>query len=146
MAKYITTPFGVKTSGARTNPDKTQIALTYDILSEGEIEGLSEGLASVFLNDVPIIDSLANEIVKIRRTSVSTTSNNTTITSSTFGDIRTLRHNNLTGLGLGGRTILVENARAKTTIASGTAGSTQVTTSSAFFTNIMISSLKMDKL
>ena len=39
MAKYTSTPFGVKTQGARTNPDKTQIALTYDILSEGEIEG-----------------------------------------------------------------------------------------------------------
>ena len=146
MAKYTSKPFGVKTQAARSNPDKTQVALTYDILSEGEIEGLSNGLSSVFLNDVPIIDSLANEIVKIRRATVSTTASSTTITSTTFGDIRTLSHNNLSGLGLGGRTVLVEKARAKTAIASGTAGSTQVTTSSAFFNNLMISSLKNSKL
>ena len=146
MAKYIYTPFGVKTQSARSNPDKTQIALTYDILSEGEIEGLSDGLASVFLNDVPVIDSLANEIVKVRRATVSTTASTNTITSTTFGDIRTLSHNNLSGLGLGSRLVLVEKARAKATDASGTAGSTQVTTSSSFFTNIMISSLRNSKL
>ena len=145
MAKYIYTPFGVKTQSARSNPDKTQVALTYDILSEGEIEGLENGLASVFLNDVQIIDSLANEIVKVRRATVSTTASSTTITSTTFGDIRALSHNNLSGLGLGGRTVLVEKARAKTSIASGTAGSTQVTTSSNFFNNLMISSLKNSK-
>ena len=46
MAKYTSRPFGVKTQAARSNPDKTQVALTYDILSEGEIEGLSNGLSS----------------------------------------------------------------------------------------------------
>ena len=40
MAKYITAPFGVKSDSDRANPDKTQQCLTYDILSEGEIEGL----------------------------------------------------------------------------------------------------------
>ena len=142
MAKYTSTPFGVKTQSARSNPDKTQVALTYDILSEGEIEGLSDGLASVFLNDVPVIDKLANEIVKIRRTTVNTTAGSNQVTSSEFGEIRTLSHNNLSGKALGQRQVVIEKAGATTAVASGTAGSTTVTTSSSFFTSTMINGIR----
>ncbi len=142
MAKYISSPFGNKSNSDRSSPDKTQVALTYDILSEGEIEGLSDGLASVFLNDVPIIDKIANNIIKIRRTTTNTTANNTTISSSVFGDIRTLTHNNLSGLSLGSRGIVLEKAHSTTAVASATAGTTTVTTSSAFFTSEAIRSLR----
>ena len=142
MAKYTSTPFGVKTQAARSNPDKTQVALTYDILSEGEIEGLSDGLASVFLNDVPVIDKLANEIIKIRRTTVNTTAGSNQVTSSEFGEIRTLSHNNLSGKALGQRQVVIEKAGATTAVASGTAGSTTLTTSSSFFTSTMINGLR----
>ena len=145
MAKYTSTPFGVKTQAARSNPDKTQVALTYDILSEGEIEGLSDGLASVFLNDVPVIDKLANEIVKIRRTTVNTTAGSNQVTSSEFGEIRTLSHNNLSGKALGQRQVVIEKAGATTAVASGTAGSTTLTTSSSFFTATMINGIRTTK-
>ena len=121
MAKYTSSPFGNKPTFDRTSPNKTQVALVYDILSEGEIEGLSDGLASVFLNDTPLIDKLANEIVKSRTTTVNTTANNTTISSSVFGEIGALSHNDLTGLNLGPRLVLIEKGHSTTSTASATA-------------------------
>lgn len=146
MAKYITTPFGVKSDSDRANPDKTQQCLTYDILSEGEIEGLENDLASVFINDVPIIDKVAVELIKPRTTTADTTSGSATITSAQFGTIAALKSNNLTGLNIGTRHVMVEKAGAKGTgIASATAGTKTVTTSSSFFTTALLTSLRNPK-
>ena len=67
MAKYTSEPFGVKFRTDLNRPDKDQFATTYDILSEGPIEGLSNGLASIFINDVPLIQTQAEDILKPRR-------------------------------------------------------------------------------
>ena len=143
MAKYISVPFGVKDASDRKQPDKTQQCLTYDILSEGEIEGLDNDLASVFVNDIPLIDKGAVAIVKARSTTADTTAGTATITSSEFGEIRTATSNNLTGLSLGARTVMVEKAGKKGTgIASATAGTKVVTTSSAFFTAALLTSIR----
>tara|TARA_B100000963_G_scaffold117562_1_gene102337 strand:+ start:4133 stop:9145 length:5013 start_codon:yes stop_codon:yes gene_type:complete len=147
MAKYITAPFGVKTNSDRANPDKTQQCLTYDILSEGEIEGLENDLASVFINDVPVIDKIAVELVKSRTTTADTTSGSATITSAQFGTIAGLKSNNLTGLNIGKRHVVVEKAGAKGTgIASATAGTNLVTTSSSFFTTALLRSIRAQKV
>ena len=79
MAKYTSKPFGNKSVSDRRSPNKTQIAAAYDILSEGEIEGLVNGLASVFINDVAVIDTLAHEIVKNRNVTLDTTANTATV-------------------------------------------------------------------
>ena len=143
MAKYTSRPFGTKTQGDRSTPNKTQIAAAYDILSEGEIEGLADGFASVYINDVPVIDSLANEIVKNRNLVLNTTANNTTISSSVFGAVGGLTNNNATGLSLGIRYVLLEKAGKKGTgIASATKDSNTITTSSNFFTTELIASLR----
>ena len=121
MAKYTSKPFGTKSQSDRSSPNKTQIAAAYDILSEGEIEGLANGFASVYVNDVPIIDTLANEIVKDRRIPLSTTASSTTVSSTVFNEVNQLNNNNKTGLALGSRHILIEKAGAKGTgIASAT--------------------------
>ncbi len=142
-AKYISRPFGQKSIFDRRRPDKTQTAIAYDILSEGEIEGLDNDLASVFINDVPIVDAVAVEITKSRVISLDTTASSTSVTDSVFGTIRNLSSNNKTGLALGDRTIAIEKAGKKGTgIANATADSYTVTTSSSFFTADLVNSLK----
>ena len=143
MAKYISKPFGFKSSPDRQNPDKTQIAAAYDILSEGEIEGLANGFASVFVNDIPVIDTAANEIIKNRQVLLSTTASSNSVSHAQIGTIGTLSNNNLTGLSLGPRYILIEGAAKKGTgIASATVNTNTVTTSSSFFTSTLITTLK----
>ena len=61
MAKYTSRPFGSKSVGDRSNPDKTQVAAAYDILSEGEIEGLSDGFSSIYINAVSYTHLRAHE-------------------------------------------------------------------------------------
>ena len=141
MSNY-TKPFGIKSQSDLLNPDKTQHAATYDVLSEGEIEGLANGLSSVFINDVPIIDIAAQEITKNRNFTVNTTANNSGITNSEFGVIDALQNNNVVGLNLGRRHVWIEKAGKKGTgIASGSAGGYKITTSSSFFTQALIDSL-----
>ena len=65
MAKYTSEPFGVKTKGDLARPEKDQFATTYDILSEGPIEGLDNGLSSIFINDIPLIQEQAENILAI---------------------------------------------------------------------------------
>ena len=138
MAKY-TKPTIV--SNSRRHPDKEQHAVVYDILSEGPIEGLANGFASIFINDVPFIDNIANEIMKPRRVILSTTAGSANITHSQFGEINSLTLNNKSGLDLGSRTVTIVGAEKQGTgIASMTAGSDTVTTSSSFFTSDMVNS------
>ena len=147
MAKYTSKPFGTKTQTDRSTPNKTQVAAAYDILSEGEIEGLANGFASVYVNDVPIIDTLANEIVKNRKITLNTTANSTTVSSSVFNDVNQLSNNNKSGLSLGGRHILIEKAGKKGTgIASAIKDSNTITTSSSFFTSSILSSIRNGRI
>lgn len=46
----------VSVDSSSSNLTKEQYAIVYDLISEGEIEGLVQGPASVFLNDVPLMD------------------------------------------------------------------------------------------
>ena len=143
MAKYTSKPFGTKSVSDRSTPNKTQVAAAYDILSEGEIEGLADGFASVYINDVPIIDTLANEIVKPRNITLDTTGGVATVSNSIFGEINALSNNNVTGLALGTRYILIEKAgKYGSAIASATKDSQTITTSSSFFTAELLSDLR----
>ena len=139
MAKYTSEPFGVKLKSDLRRPDKDQFATTYDILSEGPIEGLSNGLASIFVNDVPLIQAQAENILKPRRFKANVTAGNGTITHAQFGEIDALSYQNRTGLSLGIRKVAIEKAGAKGTgIASATIHEKTVTTSSAYFTATML--------
>ena len=44
-------------SNDRITPNREQSAVIYDMLSEGPIQGLHNGLNSVYLNGVPLIDA-----------------------------------------------------------------------------------------
>ena len=50
MAKYTSEPFGVKGRVDLARPEKDQFATTYDILSEGPIEGLANGFRNRIYN------------------------------------------------------------------------------------------------
>ena len=145
MAKYTSEPFGVKNSGDLRRADKDQFATTYDILSEGPIEGLDNGLSSVFINDVPLIQQQAENILKPRRFKATTTATNTTVTHAQFGEIDSLSYQNKTGLSLGKRKVAIEKAGAKGTgIASATVDETIVTTSADFFTTLMLAQCRQN--
>ena len=138
-SKYTARAFGTKNSYDLVSPDKDQTAIVYDLLAEGPIAGLSNDLASVYYNDVPLVDSANNEILKPRKFTVTTVAAQTTITASEFGTIRTLSYNNKSGIGIGARAISIVGAGTKGTgIASITAGSSKVTTSSNYFTQTLI--------
>jgi len=138
-SKYSTRAFGQKSTVDLKSPNKEQTAIVYDLLAEGPIAGLVNDLSSVYYNDVPLIDSANNDILKPRKFTANTTANNTSITATEFGVIRTLSYNNRSGLGIGGRVISITGAGTKGTgIASITAGSSKVTTSSNYFTQTLI--------
>ncbi len=61
-----------------------QTAVVYDLLSEGDIEGLKNGPASIYFNGTPIIDpnSDAYKSLKNRRGTCTTTADSTTVTVS----------------------------------------------------------------
>ena len=61
-----------------------QTAVVYDLLSEGDIEGLKDGFASIYFNGTPIIDpnSDAYKRLKNRRGTATTTADSTTVTVS----------------------------------------------------------------
>ena len=139
MAKYTSQPFGVKDRDDLKRPEKDQFATTYDILSEGPIEGLANGLSSIFINDIPLIQEQAENILKPRRFRANVTGSTATITNAEFGAIDALSFQNKTGLSLGARKIAIEKAGAKGTgIASATADEFTVTTSSSYFTATML--------
>jgi len=135
--KYINTPFAVKTG--LTSPDKEQTAIVYDLLTEGPIEGLVNGKASVYYNDVPLVESGNLNIIKSRKFTVNTTAADAEVVSTEFGVIRQLTYNNKTGLSIGERSCVIAGAGTKGTgLASMTAGSRVVTTSSNYFTQAMV--------
>ena len=144
-SKYSTRPFGTKSTYDLQSADKEQTAIVYDLLSEGPIYGLANGTASVYYNDVPLVDSANHNIIKPRKGTVTTTASSTTVTGSIFGDILALSYNNKSGLNIGARYIVIEGAGAKGTgIASITAGSSTVTTSSSYFTSSMLAQKATD--
>ena len=64
-SKYSTRVFGQKTTTDLINPDKDQVAVVYDLLAEGPIQGLvNDSLSSVFYNDVPLVDDANANILK----------------------------------------------------------------------------------
>ena len=138
-SKYSTRGFGTKATYDLKSPNKEQTAIVYDLLAEGPIAGLSNDLSSVYYNDVPLIDSVNNEILKPRKFTANTTANSTSVVATEFGTIRTLSYNNKSGLSIGGRVISIVGAGTKGTgIASISAGSSKVTTSSNYFTQTII--------
>ena len=138
-SKYSTRGFGTKATYDLKSPNKEQTAIVYDLLAEGPIAGLANDLSSVYYNDVPLIDSVNNDILKPRKFTANTTANSTSVSASEFGTIRTLSYNNKSGLSIGDRIISIVGAGTKGSgIASISAGSSKVTTSSNYFTQTLM--------
>ena len=133
-------------ANSRTSPDKEQHAVVYDLLSEGPIEGLSNGMSSIYLNDVPFIDSAAQEITKSRRITTTTTANNAKVSSAIFQTINEISVDNKSGLSLGDRHIVLDKAGATHSGASITANTNLLTTSGSFFTEAMASTTRITAL
>ena len=103
---------------------RQQYGAIYDLISEGPIEGLVNGQASVYYNETPTVDSSAQAAYGARSLFISTSTNSTTITatSGTFGNDDV------------GRYIGIQGADASgTTSGSLSAGDTTVTSSASMF-------------
>ena len=125
-----------------TNPNREQSAVIYDLLSEGEIYGLDNGLASIFLDGTPLVDSGNWNVYKPKRTKdgITCTASSTTITVPT--DFSSTYHSTDDG----NRYIRIQKALAtlagnnsSTGATTDAAGKVGVTTSSNFFTSSMLS-------
>jgi len=103
---------------------KDQNATIVDIISEGEIEGLVDGEASIFLDGTPIMNSTKRASSGSHLTTGSVTAAGTTVT------VAADQIDNITDAE---REVVIVGAGSSAADASATAGSTTVTTSSAFF-------------
>ena len=110
-----------------------QRALVYDALTEGPIEGLVNGAASIFLDYVPLVDTYIYKHTNAINTTASVSAGSTTVTVATgaldFADVDG-----------GTRKILIKGAgKQGSSIFSATAGTTTLTASSSWFTSGMAS-------
>ena len=68
MAKDKIVNYITKDPADLMNANKHQSAVVYDLLSEGPIEGLDNGLASIYFNGTPIMDPNLWNAYKPKRT------------------------------------------------------------------------------
>ena len=123
------------------SPNREQSATVYDLLTEGEIYGLNNGLNSIYLNGVPLIDSTNWDKYKPKRTKNGITCSGSSATITVPSDFSSTYHTT----GDGQRYIRIQKAKA--TIAgnnsstggnAASAGTTTITTNASFFTDAMI--------
>ena len=115
--------------GGKVSNTSEQTAVVYDLLSEGPIEGLVEGAASIYLNGVPIINESQNKLwgaSTSRDVSYNASTGVVTDNTSTMFVDRNIDE--------GTYYILIAGAKKQGSgIATTTADSKTVTTSTAFF-------------
>ena len=133
-AALFGTPSPGGLNGSRSLSGETrQTAVIFDALSEGEIDGLVNGAASVYLNGTSMIDLDVYKGVSAIKTTASISAGSTTATVAVgaldFADTTE-----------GTRTILIKGAgKQGSSLFSGTAGGTTLTASSSWFTSGMAS-------
>ena len=116
-----------------------QTAVIYDALSEGEVEGLVNGAASIYIDGTRLIDLDVYKTCNEIKTSASVSAGSKTVTVGSgaldFADVEG-----------GTRKILIRGAGAQgSSIFSATAGTTTLTSSSNFFTSSMASGTMMSE-
>ena len=119
-------------SGSKGNH---QYGIIYDLIAEGEIDGLVNGMASIYLNETPLIDASKVTSYGARRGRATTTANGTTATS--VNDAGSLAPDLLSGVSLsdGPRFVLIEAAGpSANTSGLHNAGVSKLTAASAIFT------------
>jgi len=114
-------------SQAGDTMQSAQYAVVYDLISEGEIQGLVDGAASIYLNGTPLTSqSTKSTITPIAVSNGVFTASSTTVTHAAGGLANTV----------GRFTILERGANTNSTFA-GNSGSPRLTTTSAYFANTM---------
>ena len=118
-------------------------AVVFDAISEGEIQGLVNGEASVYLNDTPIIDKAnALKYSQLLTTSTTVASNTTvTISSDAMDDLDTTAGTRLIRISKAGKD--GASADPDTTFTT-VAGSRTITASASFFTSDMATGTVLD--
>ena len=110
-----------------------QTAVVYDALSEGEIDGLVDGDASIYLDGTRLVDLDVYKTCNDINTTASVSAGSTTVTvaSNALNDADT---------STGTRKIIIKGAgKQGSSIFSATAGTTTLTTSSSWFASSMAS-------
>jgi predicted phage tail protein len=121
-------------NGRRSMSGETrQTAVVFDALSEGEIDGLVDGAASVYMDGTSLVDTDVYKGISAIKTTASISAASTTATVAVgaldFADTTE-----------GTRTILIKGAgKQGSSLFSGTAGGTTLTASSSWFTEGMAS-------
>ena len=118
-------------NGRSMSGETHQTAVIYDALSEGEIEGLVDGSASIYLNGSRLVDLDTYKTLNEIKTTATVSAGSTTVTVATgaldFADVEG-----------GQRKILIKGAgKQGSSIFSATAGTTTLTASTSWFTGSM---------
>jgi hypothetical protein len=116
------------TTVGSSGPTSPQYAVVYDLISEGEIHGLVNGAASVYLNGTPLVaQSAASSVRSITTGNGSFTSGSTTVTS-----------NDVDLSGTAGRLILLERGAKISSLFTANAGDFRVKANGFFVANMAI--------
>jgi predicted phage tail protein len=114
--------------GSTTGATSPQYAVVYDLISEGEIHGLVNGAASVYLNGTPLT-------TEANRPSVSSiVSGNGTFTANST----TVSSNEVNLSGTGGRIILLERGGKTSSAFTANVGDTRIRANGFFTANMAI--------
>lgn len=128
VSEYVSTDPSATSTVGSTGPTSPQYAVVYDLISEGEIHGLVNGAASVYLNGTPLVaQSSSASVSSIVSGNGSFTSGNTTVTSSQV---------NLSGTT--GRLILLERGGKVSSTFSANAGDFRLRAQNFFTANMAI--------
>ena len=126
-------------NGRSMSGETHQTAVVYDALSEGEIEGLVDGAASIYLNGTRLVDLDTYKSCNEIKTTASVSAGSTTVTVATgaldFADVEG-----------GTRKIIIAGAgKQGSSLFSATAGTLTLTASSSWFTSGMASGSMMSE-
>ena len=132
----------VKSEQDRTSASRYQSAMIYDLLSEGEIYGLDNGMASIFINGTRLIDEDNWNIYKPKRTAAGITCSAGSTTITVPNDMGNVHHATTDGQ----RYIRIQKGLAtlagngSSTGATGVVNTETITTTANFFTSSMVAS------
>ena len=129
----------------RNEEKRHQYGIIYDLLAEGEIDGLVNGMSSIYLDETPLINANNSVTYGSRRGRVTTVAANDSITVVADGSqAATELLDDIADLTNGDRYIQIENAGAASTLSGNHNATAVITVAGNIFTAAMATESRAD--